>query len=479
MNLPAIVWFRQDLRLDDNPALHAAVDSGSPVIPVYIWSPDEEGKWCPGSASRYWLYHALKNMNNDLQEKNSGLILLHGPCLEALQILIRKTGANKIYWNRCYEPFAIKRDKRIKSMMREQGIEVNSFNSHLLYEPHAIRNKQGGPFKVYTPFWKHYQALDMPFPVKTPERIISPGRWPESVHINEFGFFPEIKWYETINKTWKISCQGADERISTFIKSHVHGYSQTRDYPASEGVSHISPYLHFGQISVRRIWHRLLEHERKQGRMTPGKAVITYMKQLVWREFAYHLLYHFPQSANQPLYEKYKRFPWQNNRKFLKVWQQGKTGFPVVDAGMRELWQTGWMHNRVRMIVASFLTKDLLIHWRQGARWFWDTLVDADLANNTLGWQWVAGCGADAAPYYRIFNPVTQGERFDPEGEYVRQWLPELSGLDNKYVHKPWQASDSILSNAGIKLGNTYPYPIVDHAEARKLALSYYQRIKN
>lgn len=479
MKSTVIVWFRQDLRLDDNPALLAAVESGSSVIPVYIWSPEEEGKWSPGSASRYWLHHALKNLDDDLQVKSSKLILLRGPCLEALQMVIKTCSAKKLYWNRCYEPRAIKRDRFIKQTMTGQGIEVRDFNAHLLHEPHTIQNKQGGPFKVYTPFWKHYQNLDVPVPVKTPKQILSPQKWPKSVPVNDFGFIPNIKWYGMINDTWEMSCQGAKKSIRKFIKNQVHSYSERRNFPANNGVSRISPYLHFGQISARSIWHMIYSYEQRQGRITPDKAVVTYLKQLVWREFASHLLYHFPYTTDQPLYEKYKKFPWHRNRKFLTAWQQGQSGYPIVDAGMRELWHTGWMHNRVRMIVASFLTKDLLIHWHQGAEWFWDTLVDADLANNTLGWQWVAGCGADAAPYYRIFNPVTQGERFDPEGEYVRRWLPELSGLDNKYIHKPWEATNSILSGANIRLGKSYPYPIVNHAEARKQALSYYQKIRN
>jgi deoxyribodipyrimidine photo-lyase len=480
MNSPVIVWFRLDLRLADNPALVAAVDTGCPVIPLFIWSPDEAGNWPPGSASRYWLHHALTGLNSELETKNSRLVLRPGPSLAALKKLIRESGADKVYWNRCYEPAAIARDMQIKQALREQGITVNSFNSHLLYEPHTIKNRQGGPFKVFTPFWKHYQTLEINEPLKSPEaRLLAPKKWPPSEKADSPGLLPKIKWYITIAETWNMSGAGAIHNLRAFLRKAIQEYPTDRDYPALQGISRISPYLHFGQISARQIWHLVYEHEHKQGRITPSKAAQAYLRQLIWREFAFHLLFHFPHTPDQPLHEKYKQFPWQKNRKYLTAWQNGQTGYPIVDAGMRELWHTGWMHNRVRMITGSFLVKDLLIHWREGAKWFWETLVDADLANNTLGWQWVAGCGADAAPYFRIFNPVTQGEKFDPDGVYVKRWVPELSGLDKKYIHKPWQAPAETLKQAGITLGKTYPHPLVDHAEARNKALAYYQQIKN
>ncbi len=468
------------MRLADNPALHAAIETGSPVIPVYIWSPHEEGDWAPASACRYWLHHALKALDAELTGCGSRLILRQGPCFETLTDIVKTTGANHIYWNRCYEPQAIKRDQRIKLALKVQGLEVKSFNAHLLHEPHTIRNKQGRPFKVYTPFWRHYQTLDISPPLKTPKgSLTAPRQWPVSVNINEFGFIPRIRWYITLEETWDMSTAGALKRFKDFMRKPVQSYPDDRNFPFMNGVSRLSPYLHFGQISARQVWHLVHESEQKQGRMTPSSAVQGYLRQLIWREFAYHLMYHFPETPDQPLYEKFRHFPWQKNKKHLLMWQRGQTGYPIVDAGMRELWYTGWMHNRVRMIAGSFLTKDLVIHWREGARWFWDTLVDADLANNTLGWQWVAGCGADAAPYFRIFNPVTQGEKFDPEGNYVKRWVPELAGLDEKYIHKPWEADAGLLDSAGIKLGKTYPYPIVDHAEARNKALAYYQRIKS
>lgn len=479
MTSAVIVWFRLDLRINDNAALHAARETGKPVIPVYIWSPDEEGKWQPGSASRFWLHHALASLQKDLETVHSILTLMRGPSLEALQSLINETGADSVFWNRCYEPQVIKRDSRITQALKKSGIEVRSFNASLLFEPHEISNRQGGPFKVYTPFWKHYQTLEVLPPHKdTKAKLQQPAKWPKSLALQENGLVPRSQWYTTIQDTWDMSEAGARKCTRHFIKHSLHNYSRDRDYPALDGVSGMSPYLHFGQVSVRQIWHRVTEAEQSAGRMSPGRNAQAYLRQLVWREFAYHLLFHFPHSANQPLYEKYRQFPWRKDQKLLRSWQKGETGYPIVDAGMRQLWQTGWMHNRVRMITGSFLTKDILVSWLEGAKWFWDTLVDADLANNTMGWQWVAGSGADAAPWFRIFNPVTQSIRFDPAGDYIRQWLPELKNLDRKYVHSPWTAPEEVLTGAGIKLGITYPRPVLDHAEARKRALESYRLLR-
>ncbi len=479
MESPVVVWFRLDFRVDDNPALHAAIETGAPIIPLYIWSPEEEGKWPPGAASQYWLHHALLSLQQELENRGSKLILRKGTILNELVNITTEFGAKSIFWNRCYEPAVIKRDSKIKKALKQENINVQSFNGHLLFEPHQISNKQGGPFKVYTPFWKHYRTLDIsPAKASDKKKYTAPAKWPGSLNINEFGFIPGIKWYTNIEKSWDMSLAGVKKRIKKFINDPIQHYQEQRDYPATDGISRMSPYLHFGQISSRRIWHLVVENEQKEGRITPSNSAEGYLRQLVWREFAYHLLFHFPQTNDQPLLEKFKKFPWKDNKKLLTAWQRGETGYPIVDAGMRELWQSGWMHNRVRMIVGSFLTKDLLISWQNGAVWFWDTLVDADLANNTMGWQWVAGCGADAAPYFRIFNPVTQATRFDPDGNYIRRWIPELGKLDNKYIHQPWQAPESLLRKSGIKPGKTYPAPVVDHAEARDRALASYQSIK-
>ncbi len=479
MSRYAIVWFRQDLRVIDNPALTAAVESGADVIPLYIWSPEEEGDWAPGSASRYWLHHALLSLDRELQARGSRLVLRGGTCLETINSLIKQTGAEHVYWNRCYEPAAVKRDSRIIKALEKSGVSVETYTGQLLHDPQQIKNRQGKAFRVFTPFWKHYQTLDVTRPLKaTIKKINSPGRWPKSSGINGLGLIPVINWYAGMDRFWDTGRRTAHEFLECFIRQGLPDYSENRDFPAIEGVSRLSPFLHFGQISPRQVWEAVVKREQKQGRLSPGTAATAWLRQLVWREFACHLLYHFPETTDQPLNIGFKNFPWKSDKRLRSCWQAGITGYPIVDAGMRQLWQTGWMHNRVRMIAGSFLVKDLLIHWRDGARWFWDTLVDADLANNTMGWQWVAGCGADAAPYFRIFNPVRQGERFDPEGQYVRRWLPELAGLDNKYIHRPWQAPKNLLKQAGVILGKNYPEPIVDHDMARKRALSCYQEMK-
>ena len=480
MNSPVIVWFRLDLRIEDNPALLAARKSGNPVIPVFIWSPDEEGNWQPGSASRVWLYHALKSLQSDLQALDCGLLLLNGPCHYALEQLISKTGATQVFWNRCYEPCAIGRDSRIKEKLQKSGIKVRSFNANLLFEPHEIRNKQDKPYKVFTPFWRQYQALEIEKPLKSDRgRLPAVNTRVDSASLEEFGLLPKIKWHTGIMENWDMSAHAGGEQVRKFISRSLQDYIKCRDIPSLDKVSLISPYLHFGQVSARQIWHMVLQDEQQDGRITPAGTSEGYLRQLVWREFAYHLLFHFPHSTDKPLFERYAGFPWARSaKKQLACWQRGETGYPIVDAGMRQLWHSGWMHNRVRMITGSFLTKDLLVHWKKGAEWFWDTLVDADLANNTMGWQWVAGCGADAAPYFRIFNPVTQGERFDPDGAYVRKWIPELKGLEDRYIHQPWNAPGKLLSNAGIRLGKTYPEPLVNHAEARRRALDTYSSFK-
>jgi len=474
---PVIVWYRLDLRLADNPALTAACELDVPVIPVYLWSPEEEGDWAPASASRYWLHQALTDLDRQLRGIGSRLVLRRGPCLEVLQQLIKETGADTVFWNRCYEPRVMERDSRIKKTLRKQEIIVSSFKAGLLFEPHEIKTGQGKPYKVYTPFSKNYQGLVPDAPLNAPESPRKPSKWPRSCALDDFELKPEIPWTAGIDLAWDFTAQSAIKSLDTFLDDAIDDYEEYRDIPAVRGVSRLSPYLHFGQISPGQIWHAVCSRENRRGRMTPSKKSFVYLKQIVWREFAYHLLYHFPHTPDKPLYDRYQKFPWKRSKKNLQLWQQGKTGYPVVDAGMRELWHTGWMHNRVRMIVASFLVKDLMIHWREGARWFWDTLVDADLANNTMGWQWVAGCGADAAPYFRIFNPVTQGKRYDPDGSYIRQWVPELAKLDHRYIHNPWLAPIEALDDAGIDPGDTYPQPMVDHKAARDRALAAYREL--
>jgi deoxyribodipyrimidine photo-lyase len=462
---PTLVWFRNDLRLADNPALAAAVDRGGPVIPVFIWPSEEEEPWFPGAASRWWLNRSLASLNADLEGRGSRLIIRRGPAEKALTDLVNSSGATAVYWNRRYEPSAIAHDRTLKKNLRDRGITTESFNGSLLFEPWTIRNGSGQAYRVFTPYWRacRNQAI-APMVSHAPSQLHAPQVWPPSLPLPELDLEPKLDWTSGLQKAWQPGEAGAMQQLQRFREEAVNHYSGGRDRPAETGTSRLSPHLHFGEISARQVRQAILE--------IGGPESEVYLRQVGWREFAHHVLYHQPQSPNQPLRREFAAFPWKHDSKSLSMWQQGKTGYPLVDAGMRELWQTGWMHNRVRMVVASFLVKHLLIDWQEGASWFWDTLVDADLANNTLGWQWAAGCGADAAPYFRIFNPVLQGEKFDPAGAYVRRWVPELAALPDAFIHKPWEAPESILGTAGVALGRTYPNPIIDQATARARALA-------
>lgn len=468
----SVVWFRHDLRLEDNPALLAAVKHGGSIIPVFIWAPEEETPWEPGGASRWWLHQSLMSLNAELQKRGSRLVIRHGPSLGTLQTLVRKAGAQAVFWNRRYEPALVKRDAKIATELRADGVTVQSFNAALLFEPWEILNKQGKPFQVFTPFWKACLASPQPAaPLPAPTHLRAKAKWPKTVPISKLDLEPRLDWASGLRATWTPGSQGALAQMEHFVKEGLLGYAGNRDRPDREGVSRLSPHLHFGEIGPRQVWHAVRKRSRVSRKADAGRGAEAYLRQLGWREFAYHLLFHFPHTTDHPLRPDFAAFPWKKDARGLRAWQRGRTGYPMVDAAMRQLWTTGWMHNRVRMVVASFLIKDLLLRWQEGARWFWDTLVDADLANNTLGWQWTAGCGADAAPYFRVFNPVGQGEKFDADGTYVRQWVPELAGLPDKWIHRPWEAPRDVLRDAGVELGRTYPKPIVDHDVARRRAL--------
>jgi deoxyribodipyrimidine photo-lyase len=491
-NFVSIVWFRQDLRLDDNPALAAAIARGGQILPVYIWAPTEETPWTPGAASRWWLHQSLKSLAAQLQTLGLQLrICAAESSLSRLQQFIAESGATAVFWNRRYEPAIMERDRQIKKQLRAAGLTVESFNSTLLFEPHQIHNKTGQPFRVFTPFWHHYNGLTVAAPqsldlaaVKATIATATSTRLDKSVvpttpiakSLCALQLEPKIDWAAGIRAQWSAGEPSAQQQLTHFLNNSLANYHQQRDFPAVAAISRLSPYLHFGEISPRRIWQQvqLLAARYEHLRETAN----SYLRQLAWRDFAYHLLYHFPTTPSEPLRAEFRRFPWQQQPQLLKIWQRGQTGYPIVDAGMRQLWATGWMHNRVRMIVGSFLVKHLRLPWQQGAAWFWDTLVDADLANNTLGWQWVAGCGADAAPYFRIFNPTLQSEKFDNQATYLRHWLPELQLLPDQYCHQPHLAPPEVLRQAGITLGKNYPYPIVEHAAARKQALAAFQQLK-
>ena len=453
---PIIVWLRNDLRLHDHPAFTAA--EGRPVVPVYIFSPNED----MGSASRVWLHHSLLAFQESVQ---GALVIRKGDLLQTLQEILKETGADTVYWTRRYEPKAIQIDAKIKSALKEDGVSVQSFQGQLMVEPWTLLNKQSRPFQVFTPFFNACKVLEVRASLSKPKLHFSKA---SSLVVDDLQLLPKIHWDKKMMERWTPGEKGATDRLKSFVKNGIKDYQESRDFPALEdGVSKLSPHLHFGEISVFQIQNAILS--------IPEGGV--YLRQLYWREFAHYLLYHFPYIVNKAFKSTFDHFAWEKNPSALKKWQKGLTGYPIVDAGMRELFETGWMHNRVRMIVGSFLVKDLLISWKEGAKWFWDTLVDADLANNTLGWQWVGGMGPDAAPYFRIFNPLLQGEKFDPEGEYVKKYVPELKNLPKKWIHRPNEAPELELRNAGIILGKTYPYPIVDHTEARKRTLSLYKGI--
>ncbi len=479
---PVLLWFRQDLRLDDNPALAAALERGGPVVPVYVWDDAAEGAWALGGASRWWLHHSLLALDADLRARGSRLVLARGDSAAELARLRAATGADAVYWNRRYEPAIRARDAALKSALTAAGVEARSFNAALLFEPHTIQNKQGRPFQVFTPYWRHCMALPMPLPgPAAPGRLTAPRIWPDSLSVADFGWLPRIPWDAGFAQRWTPGEAGARARLDAFIGTGaIHGYDERRNPPALDGTSSLSPHLHFGEIGPRRIAAALRELGREAGLDPASNGARVYLSEIGWREFSHHLLYHYESTPERPLRPEFERFPCATDPDGTKLrsWQRGRTGYPIVDAGMRELWTTGWMHNRVRMVVASFLVKHLRLPWQSGAAWVWDTLVDADLAANTLGWQWSAGCGADAAPYFRIFAPVAQGEKFDADGAYVRRWVPELARLPDAYLHAPWTAPATILERAGVRLGVNYPRPVVDHATARAEALAAFKALR-
>jgi deoxyribodipyrimidine photo-lyase len=468
----ALVWFRRDLRLSDNPALQFALANAGSVVPIYVFAPEEDGEWAPGAASRWWLHHSLTALDAALRSRGSRLNVRRGSSADVLRSVAAETQATLLTFNRLYEPAALARDREIQSRLAP-AIEVASFNANLLFEPGSIRNGAGQPYRVFTAFWRKAQAQvgELPKPKKAPRSLPSPATWPHSERLESLELLPRVRWDSRFSEQWLPGTAGASRELRRFQKV-VRGYGESRNRPDVIGTSRLSPHLHFGEIGPAEIFSLT----KSQGVDGPGIEI--YRAEIGWREFAHHLLHDFPETTNRPLDARFERVRWSRRKRHLQAWQQGMTGYPIVDAGLRELWHRGWMHNRVRMIVASFLTKNLQQHWLNGARWFWDTLVDADLANNTLGWQWTAGCGADAAPYYRIFNPVLQAERFDPHRAYIRQWIPELAKLPDRWIHRPWLATNATLDAASVKLGSTYPRPIVELNRSRNEAMRAYEIIQ-
>ncbi|MEC8332922.1 MAG: deoxyribodipyrimidine photo-lyase [Verrucomicrobiota bacterium] len=472
---PTLIWFRSDLRLADNSALAAAIELGSPIIPIFIWAPEEAGNWAPGAASKWFLKQSLESLSAEFSKHGGELVLRKGNSLETLFEIIEQTGANRVFWNRRYESPLREKDTMIKRALRSNGIEVESFNSSLLNEPHTVSTCSGKPYKVYTPYWRKVKDREIESIAKPDFASIKfPKEYPLTLELEDLNLVPSQRWPQKFKQYWEVSEKAAHKHLQAFLEDRVEDYNLARDIPKEDGTSSLSPYLRWGLIGPRQVVHSL-----KSKHNMDATGPLVYCKEIYWREFAYNVLYHYPNTPNAPLQEKYADFPWQSNARLLNCWQHGQTGYPIVDAGMRQLYQTGWMHNRVRMIVSSLLVKHLLQDWREGARWFWDTLVDADLASNTLGWQWSGGCGADAAPYFRIFNPITQGKKFDPEGDYVKRWVPELSNVSPKYIHEPWEASEPELESFGLDLGIDYPKPIIEHSLGRKRALGALATLKN
>jgi deoxyribodipyrimidine photo-lyase len=475
-----VVWLRQDLRLDHHPAVSAACASGRAIVFLYVLDDDSPGRWRMGAASRWWLHHSLKTLQTDIARRGGVLVLRRGDSAAVVPGFVREIGAAEIIWSRMIEPFVIARDTALKQHLTEAGVRAQSVNAQLLVEPWTLRPgtkpAPGQPpaFKVYSPFWRAALASGLAPPASlAPARLLAPEKRPPSDRLDDWGLLPtQPDWAGGLRAAWTPGEMGAKALLQQFFNQALSSYPTERNRPDKPATSRLSPHLHFGEISPQMC------AQAAYASGAPQSAIDKFVAELGWREFSHHLLYHYPDLPDRNWRRDFDAFPWREDRAGLRAWRRGQTGYPIVDAGMRELWVTGWMHNRVRMIVASFLIKHLLINWRAGADWFWDTLVDADLANNAASWQWVAGSGADAAPYFRIFNPIAQGKTYDPDGAYVRRFLPELARLPTAFIHAPWTAPAPVLKEAGVRLGATYPAPIVDHSEARTRALSAFKTLK-
>ncbi|MBI1392484.1 MAG: deoxyribodipyrimidine photo-lyase [Alphaproteobacteria bacterium] len=473
----AIVWFRNDLRLADHPALTAAAAAHEEIILLYVL--DERGPFARRGAAAWWLDGSLRSLRDDIEARGGRLTLRRGPGGDIVREVVDASGARAVYWNRRYDPGGIEEDTRLKADLKADGVDVHSCNGSLLREPWELETTTGGFYKVYTPFWRSLRAAGpaRPTPLETPQRLSTPGRPPRSDDLDDWRLTPaKPDWASGFSKVWSPGEANALKRLERFLNNAVGSYPDDRNRPDLEGTSRLSPHIAFGEISPNQIWRATMAHCDRHDRDS-GPAD-KFLSEIAWRDFAYNLLYHYPDIGVAPIKEEFASFPWRDDSDAFAKWSRGRTGIPIVDAGMRQLWHTGWMHNRVRMIVASFLCKNLLVHWGEGERWFWDTLVDADPANNTASWQWVAGSGADAAPYFRIFNPVTQSQKFDPSGDYIREFVPELAKLQSKKIHEPWTASSDELRAAGVALGKNYPLPIVDLGETRKRALAAYEETR-
>ena len=468
-----IMWFRQDLRLNDNPAQIEANNSGFKILPVYILDDVNSSNWKIGSASRWWLNESLEKLNDSL---NNNLCFMNGDSIKCLSNLINTYNVKSVYFNKCYEPWRKQCDERIINFLSSKGINYFQANGSLLFEPESAMKEDGTPYKVFTPYYRKGCLQNSPeprIPLEVPKNIKFLKH--EELRLEELELLPKKNWYKNFKDDWSPGENGAREKLNQFLQLGINDYKDGRNFPSKKNVSRLSPHLHHGEISPNTVWYEVKE---KAETMDSYRDADHYLSELGWREFSYNLLNFFPYLPKENLQKKFDNFPWEENNELLIKWQKGETGYPIVDAGMRELWKTGYLHNRVRMIVGSFLVKNLLLHWHHGQEWFWETLVDADLANNSASWQWVSGSGADAAPYFRIFNPVTQGEKFDPNGDYIKHYIPELKNLNGKFLYAPWEAPESVLQAANIELGKNYPNPIVDLKLSREKALAAFEKLK-
>ncbi|MAW87486.1 MAG: deoxyribodipyrimidine photolyase [Phyllobacteriaceae bacterium] len=474
---PVLVLFRNDLRLAGNAALDAAARSGKPVVPVFVRETGGPRFRAPGAAWLWWLHHSLVSLGSSLEKAGSRLSMRSGIQRDVVESLIEETGADMVLWNRRYDPGGMEADSEIKASLKERGLHAESFAGALLHEPWQLKTGSGGIYKVYSPFWRAFVAgFELQRPASAPRELRPYEGKVTSENLDDWGLLPvKPDWAGGLRETWKPGEDHAHRLLSDFLDGAIKGYRDERDRPDIESTSRLSPYLAHGEITPWQIFQAIEDRAQIDAR---AKDIEHFRKEVGWREFSYHLLFHNPDLATRNFNSDFDAFPWGPMGDRLEKWQKGQTGYPIIDAGMRQLWQTGWMHNRVRMAAASFLIKHLRVHWRHGEQWFWDTLVDADPANNPASWQWVAGSGADAAPYFRIFNPILQGEKFDTQGDYVRRFVPELEAMPADRIHKPWQAGQDLLEKAGVTLGETYPAPLVDHQQARDSALEAYKTMR-
>jgi deoxyribodipyrimidine photo-lyase len=465
MTDPAIIWFRRDLRIADQAALAAALAENAPVIPVFVLDDAKAGAWQAGGAARWWLHHSLESLTAGLRHRGSGLVLRRGDSARTILALAKETGARAIHTGIMPEPWERAADDAVAAALRGGTCTFHRHQTALMHDPDGVTTQAGKPFSVFTPFANAFGRTVHPAPPHPAPQKLPSTALPVSDRLADWALLPRIAWDAGIASHWTPGEAGAAKTLGRFVAEAAAGYDVGRNAVAEDGSSSLSPHLHWGEISPWQVWAAL-------DAARPGAGVTAFRRELVWREFAAHVLWHHPGLPEEALRPEFRAFPWRRDARALRAWQKGQTGVPIVDAGMRQLWSIGWMHNRVRMITASFLVKHLLLPWQEGERWFWDTLVDADLANNSVNWQWVAGCGADPSPFFRIFNPVLQGRKFDPAGDYVRRWVPELAALDTRYIHEPWAAPAEALAAARIVIGKTYPAPLIDLAEGRARALA-------